>query len=91
MEILDIREVLQVIELVFESTVHHLYIAVITPGSWRNAFVFCSKTFDDSFKAVTSSILPEASDELRAIVGLELCPFKIEATVSEVFAQKPNE
>ena len=77
MKISNILEVFKVIKFIFDSTVHRLDIAVITPGLWRDMFVFCSKAFNDSFEAVASSILSEATNELRAVVGLELCLLRI--------------
>ena len=37
---------------------------------------------------IAASILPEAADELRAVVGLELDQFEVYAAVSQVFAQQ---
>jgi len=79
-KIFDALEILQVVKLILNSTMHGLNIAVITPGPRRYAFVSATEGLHCCFKTTSGAILPETTYEFGAVVGLELQFFHIYTT-----------
>jgi hypothetical protein len=67
-----VLKILNVIELIFDSSMYRLNITVIAPDPHRNYFVPAAEALEYFFKTISGSILPETTHKLFAAVGLEL-------------------
>lgn len=90
-KVFDVFEILEVIKFIFNGSVNGLDITVIAPGPHRNSFMLAAESFDGFLKAVSGPVLSEATDKLRAVVGLELDLAKINAAPSQMITEYPSE
>jgi len=91
MKILQAGKIFQIVELIFDSTMNGLHVAVVAPGLDGNAFVNGSQASHGLFEAVAGAVLAGAADELRAVVGLELQGFKVDPAGFQVTGDDPGE
>lgn len=68
MKVFYTLEVLQVIKLILNCPVHHLNVAIITPGPNRDSLVLAAKTFNNSLEAVPCAIPPKGAVALEKTV-----------------------